>query len=439
MRSWHNGSMKIFKTIELSGAVLFLVLAGLCFFYPRQSAEFLLRAMLLLALLSALALWWEAFRKRTGMAFLEAFGGTVIAMLLNYRVQTGYELLYILFAIYMLAYSGVFWMQFWLDRKDHSPMAKQDGWTAAGFMAFSIVLFALRKHNLDWLQYFLGVYFLLQALQIFAEKLLFRSVPSSRYYNFKNWISLPVFFIAIFPSWILRWMLHEKMKGHEIDFDQRKNDEEVNFNVWIHSGLKGVHQFGHMTLSWQGEMFSYGNYDNAEKFFFTLVGPGVFFTAPEKIYVNNSCVIEGSTIFQYGLHLSPEQIHAFEAYINNILNETYPWYSPIQEEIRQTGTADFEKYESDYACRLWYRTGCAFRKFYTGQWKYYWNMGTNCSLFAADILHKIQPDIKKSRGIITPGEFFLYFEEAFQDPSSNVITKAWHTPDYPETLFDVPD
>ncbi len=113
---------------------------------------------------------------------------------------------------------------------------------------------------------------------------------------------------------------------------------------------------------------------------------------------------------------------------------TIEWEAPYEKALKKDPAIPFSQYETDYASRLWYRTRCRFYKFRSGQWKTYWILGTNCSLFAADILNQVDPAIHGSKGIVTPGEFYEYFEEAYADPKSNVVFKSWHSLSEPDTL-----
>lgn len=44
-----------------------------------------------------------------------------------------------------------------------------------------------------------------------------------------------------------------------------KETEKPDLKVFVHTGLSGVHVFGHMTIAYQGITYSYGNYDTANE------------------------------------------------------------------------------------------------------------------------------------------------------------------------------
>lgn len=84
-----------------------------------------------------------------------------------------------------------------------------------------------------------------------------------------------------------------------------------------------------MTFSYKGVMFSYGNYDQEDEKLFRTFGPGILFTAPADIYVNNSCVYENSILFEYGLHLTSEQEEHLVSLLKDVFKPAYRWYSPL--------------------------------------------------------------------------------------------------------------
>ena len=302
-------------------------------------------------------------------------------------------------------------------------------------MGLAIASYLQRSQDLDLIQYFVGFYLVMQGCQMILELFFFSKPQTSRFYSFRFWSALPVAIVSILPSIVLEKMLSFKANKHPIDFNEIKNDQKVNLRVFIHTGLSGDHRFGHMTLAHNGTMYSYGNYDKAEEKLFRTLGPGIFFSVNADEYINNCCIYEESTLFEYGLHLSPEQEEKLCKILQHVFASSYPWDCPLEVDLKKDPSLKVEPYLEDYSNRLWYRTHCHYRKFYGGEWQTYWILGIPCSLFATRILHSIDPAIHKSHGIVTPGEFWEYFEEAFQDPASNVIHKTWHSANEPSTLY----
>lgn len=412
-----------------------LMAAGLaCLCFPVLSADGLMITVSIVCTLSALLLLYQAIRRKSAMEGLKGIGAGLLASLFwSYRLA-GVGLIATLFGLYMIATAIIMVIQGLMDLHEKS----KEGWyflaLAVGELILgSIALSGLHKDQ-RFIQMLIGGYLLYQGVQMLVERWAFRSSSTSRTWSFRYWSSLPVYIVAMGPSILLRMAEKHNMNCESFPFDEAKNDKPVNLRVFIHTGLSGDHQFGHMTFSYKGIMYSYGNYDVAEEKLFRTFGPGILFTVPMEIYVNNCCLYEESTLFEFGLSLSASQEEKLQSLLAGIEQDIYRWYAPISRQ--PLSEEEFRKLEKDYACRLVWRTGSKFYKFRHGIWKTYWVLGNNCSLFASTILHKLDENYVLPRGINTPGEYFTFFSQAFQDPNSNVVYRSWHTPTLPHTLFD---
>ena len=427
--------MKTISKLEWISGIVFLVLGVGCFFFPIRYAAAFFYLCAALATGSCLGLIYEGFRQKRGSYFLMAIVAGVAAGFLWFHTQYSHELIGLVFSLYIFFNFAVEGIQTILDYAEKARDFKSHLFMTVVYLALFAVSVTARKHDVRFIMYYFGLYLLIQAFEAFAELYVIRHPHSSRTYSFNHWVALPVYVVTLLPFWILSSMNRKLMKEdlRDLHYDERKNEEPVNLRVFIHSGLEGDHRVGHMTFSWKGVMYSYGNYDKEEEKFFRTIGPGIFFRAPADIYVNNCCIYEGSTLFEFGLHLNKEQEGKLEEIIDHILSITYRWDCPI--ERANHGWEKFSEFEEDYASRLHYRTGAKFRKFSRGQYKTYWVMGDNCSLFAENILSALDHQIVHKSGIVTPGEYFEYFQEAFADPKSNVVYRSWHSASVPSTLY----
>ena len=109
--------------------------------------------------------------------------------------------------------------------------------------------------------------------------------------------------------------------------------------------------------------------------------------------------------------------------IQNLRDSSYRWYTRIE---REDGYLHFRDYESDYGCRLHYRTGAKFYKIRKGRFKTYWVLGENCVVFADLMLGLIGADILSMRGVITPGTYFDYLQEEYEKENSPVVSCVIH-------------
>lgn len=423
------------ESFEIGASIIFLIGGLFCLFFPRLSADGILIAAAALTSVSAIILMWQAFAHRHLMDLVKGIGAIILALIFWSERSLGPQLVCALFSFYMGGTGIILIIEGIVDLREKS----KTGWHFILFGLIDLLLagsgIGLLYHDPQLVQRFVGAYLIVQAVQMLTELYIFRHHDGSRSWSFRHWSSLPVYIVAVGPSLALRYARKKHMEDAAFTSVKNKNDLPVNLRVFIHSGLTGDKQFGHMTFAYKDIMFSYGNYDAADEKMFRTYGPGILFTVPADIYVNNSCVYEHSVIFEYGLHLTEEQEEKLKQELTEAFKPTYRWYSPVFEQ--EPNVERFKKYEKDYSSRLAWRTGSKFYKFRSGVWKTYWVFGRNCSLFASHMLHSIDSQIVIPRGISTPGEYFEYFEEAIQDPASNVINQSIHTAADPETLYPV--
>ncbi len=437
-RSVKNKNMKFNsyprQQIEWIVGVLFIVVGLTCLCFPVLSADGLMVTVSIFCTLSALLLFYQAIHRRSLMEGLKGIGAAVLAAFFwSYRL-TGLDMVATLYGLYMFATAGIMIIQGGMDLYEKS----KDGWyfllLALGDIILGSIAFSGAHKDQRFIQMLIGAYLLYQGIQTLVEQWAFSSHSGSRSWSFRHWSSLPVYIVAVGPSLLLRFAEKNHMDCESFPYDEAKNDKPVNLRVFVHTGLSGDHQFGHMTFSYKGIMYSYGNYDVSEEKLFRTFGPGIFFTVPMEIYVNNCCLYEDSTLFEFGLSLSPSQEENLQRQLAEIDKQIYRWYAPISRG--PLSHEEFKRLEKDYACRLFWRTGSKFYKFRHGIWKTYWVLGNNCSLFASTILHNLDENYVLPRGINTPGEYFDFFSQAYRDPNSNVVYRSWHTAKLPHTLYD---
>ena len=425
--------MKMSEKMELAIAAMFIGFGLFCLLFPRVIADGVMISIAIFCTISAILLLVQFFSHHHPMDLIKGSLTLLLALLFwGYRAE-GLVFVAEVCGLYMLFNAIVLFSEGIVDLREHSKA----GWyfIVSGFGAFMLFVLSqvFAKDDPRFWQRMIGAYLCYQGLQEVFELFVFRHHHSSRAWSFRYWTALPVYIAAAGPSLILRYAEKKKLTARVFPKGEYKNDQPVNLRVFIHTGLDGDHQVGHMTFSYQGIMFSYGNYDVAEEKFMRTIGPGILFTVPAEVYVNNSCMYEGSTLFEFGIHLDAAQEKRLVSLLKSCFDQSYRWYCPLSR-VPLT-EENFKKMESDYSCRLFWRTGCKYYKFRKGIWKTYWVLGNNCSLFASSLLHDIDRDFRLPRGINTPGEFFEYFVEAYQDPSSNVVYQSWHSADYPETLY----
>lgn len=427
--------MTTIRKAEIFSILLFLFLSLACLFYPYNTAMVLIRMTALIGLASGLLFFFDAFRKKRS---LDLVASIVCLLYFGWALlwwKRDADILRTLFIVYYAIIAAVFYIQTILDLKDHSS-----DWKAELLLAFFYTCFVVfSSYRLATISHMLALYFFIQACQMGLELYFFSSPYNARYYSFRDWIMLPAWFVSVFPSFVMGHLVEKKMHDENTHFDAKKSEDKPDLIVWIHTGEYGTTLYGHMTFSRDSIMYSYGDYDVAKMKWFKTMGPGIFFSVNDQIYANNCCIVEHCPLFAYGIKLTDEQKQKFEAMKDSILSQTIRWHCPMQEAYFKTGHASLADFEKDYASRLWNRTCAIFRMYTKGQWAWYSLLGNNCSNYSSAMLNEIGLHIPVSKGIVSPGEFFEYFEQAYQDPDSCVISKSWHSAKVPSTLFDTID
>lgn len=431
--------MKTQKCIEWTACLLFLILGLLVLLFPVRTGDLFMILAGLFAAASSIPFLIHCFTRKRYLDGVAGLGCLLFALICFLFRSNGARLVCYLLAFYLGVIGGIYVIQAFLSFKASSKDTIGEVFLAVLYVLASAMIAACRTWDVRLVQAVIGFYLLIQAVQILLEMFFWRSPYSARHYTLRNWACLPAFIVGILPSFFIGALADRRLRGKQTHFDQVKNDKPVNFRIWIHSGTYGARLYGHMTFSRNGIMYSYGDYDIGAEKLFHMIGPGIFFTVPEEIYANNCCVVEHSPLFEYGLHLSEKQLAEFDRDMQDVIENTTPWLCPMQQEFSETKKLNFERWKSYYACRLWFRTGCKFRKYHKGEWAWYSLLGNNCSNWAAAKLNLLGLDMPISHGIVSPGEYFEYFETLFQDPDSVVVRKSWHSREVPSTLFEALD
>lgn len=439
MTGCFNRSMKIQKRIEWAGILLSVALGLLCILLPVQMAGVLPYIAAVIGLAGGIFFGIHGFKKHRGVDLIASGCLLVLALICVLSRHYGNALLIAAFSIYYTACSIVLLIQMGLDlsRKGKDWIAELIMGLLYGILGVGSI--ALMRTDLVIVQWILGGACLLQGIQMLLEMVFFSNKYNARYYSFRSWICLPAFMVGTLPAIIYMLFMGKKMRTRPDVFDYKKTDEPADLSVFIHTGTYASKLYGHMTFSRNGVAYSYGDYDYDAEKFFHFIGPGTFFTVGSEIYSNNCCIVENSPQFEYGIRLSQKQKEKFDTVIQDILDHTESWQCELEQMPYEEAEEQFSKYEHTYADRLWWRTGCQFRQYHEGDWAWYSLLGNNCSNFAAAKLNEIGLEIPVAKGIVSPGEFFQYFEEALQDPDSPVISRSWHSAAAPETLYDVID
>jgi len=284
---------------------------------------------------------------------------------------------------------------------------------AYGILGFNLLF--VDEFETDLLLRLFGIYFILLGSRYFNDASVGVNPLLKYEWKRKIRITLPAIMCAFIPDWALTSINRYLSSGKPFALEKKDYGDDQILKVMVHVGPNGIQKVGHITFSYKGIVYSYGNYDEESFRLNQTIGDGVFFTVPFEYYIPNMMSAENNSIFEYGIQIKKEQ----EALKNN----SYRWYCKIEREY---GYDRFNEYKENYPSRLHYKTGAKFYKFKSGRFKTYWALGDNCALFTDRILGKLGCDVLSMRGIISPGTYLEYLQGEYIKKNSPVVSLKIH-------------
>ena len=292
------------------------------------------------------------------------------------------------------------------------------------------------RENIKTVVYIVGFYLLAYGVTHLGD--LFRALgithESGTRRGFR--LSLPVAIASLIPFEMIRRVndlideetveqKRSRRRSIAVPFDEKKEDMPPDLEVFVHVAPKGFRRFGHLDISFEGTVLSYGNYDDKSKHLSETVGDGVLIVADQKEkYLSFCCYENKKTIYGFGLRLAEAQKENVKKKIESIRLLLEPLYPDSQ--LALMGKLPVQAYK-DYASRLYRVTGARFFKFTGGKFKSYFTLGTNCVLLADTLIGATGSDIINLTGVITPGTYYEYLNRQFLIKNSNVISRKVYT------------
>ncbi len=224
-------------------------------------------------------------------------------------------------------------------------------------------------------------------------------------------ISAPMILSAIIPARMLM-SINQLMKS-EAD-NPKENQNNADVEVFIYLSKNGPESFGHVDISVDGLVYSYGCHDpNARKLYGTL-GDGILIEADRDLFIKEALEVENKTIVGYGITLDQNQKEIVKSRIEELLSRSIAW--KCDYECGNTNA-------KDYASRVYKGTGAKMMKFTEKKFKTYFVFSTNCVLVVDHILRCAQLDLFNFDGIVTPGMYLSFLEREYKRMGSIVVSR----------------
>ena len=294
------------------------------------------------------------------------------------------------------------------------------------YFIFGVTLLFSPLLHLNTILTIIGVYCLLFGFN-FIKDFIREIIPEKTKNKLKRKvrITLPVFLLTLIPHKVLTKINEYLESSDETIYDfviDKKNNskEQSDMEIFIHVTSEGIGVVGHVDLCYDGQVISYGNYDNESFKLFGLAGKGVLFVAEREKYIDFCTNYSKKTIFGYGLKLNEEQKINIKNKLDEIKGNLVKWEPTIVKDIRENKIKP--KYK-DYASLLYKSTNAEFFTFKSGKFKTYFGLNTNCVLLADSVIGRSGIDILGIGGIITPGTYYNYFQKEFRRRNSMVVSR----------------
>lgn len=233
-------------------------------------------------------------------------------------------------------------------------------------------------------------------------------------------LAWPAFVVALMPNAMIKKINALYADRQPPPLHVEKTEDPPDIEVFVHASDEGFSKFGHVDLYFEGRVYTYGCYDDRTKWFFTLLGEGHLITTTQKQeYLRLAIAFDKKTIFGFGLRLTDGQKQLVREKLRQFSSLLAPWYPDAQ--LAEMGQLPPDTYE-DYASLLYRRTDALFYRVTKGKFKTYFVLGTNCVLWADQILGSAGLDMIRISGIITPGSYYESLSRQYQMENTPVIS-----------------
>lgn len=278
-------------------------------------------------------------------------------------------------------------------------------------LIFSLFLLIEPLSNLIYLSYYVGAYFIFYGFSGILKALNKLIFARDAHYT----LPVPIFIAALLPK--------NTLDNISEITNIEKEDKPSDLEVFIYLRADGFGQFGHMDFAYKGQTYSYGCFDPHTQKLFGSYGDGVLVVCDRDKFIKHGNVIKKATIIKFGLSLNNQQTLLIESRIKEMMERTIPHFSDAQiDEINNNLKVGDDVYDN-YISNLYLTTKAKTYKFTKGKFKTYFVMTTNCVDVVDDILQMKDLDLLNIKGILTPGTYLEFLNNAYLAGSSIVTSR----------------
>lgn len=289
-------------------------------------------------------------------------------------------------------------------------------------LIFTVILLINPTLNIKYVLIILSIYLMLYGLKNIIN-FIFQILPKKITNKIKARIDFPIpLLIAMFIPKALLKEINEILKvDKEKKFDYKKNDLKPKLFVIIHLAKSGSASFGHIEVSYNGKIYSYGNYNKHSRHLFDAIGDGIILVADKEKYIDYCIHNKKRYLIEFGIVLTEKEEQQIEKRINKLITENIePFYSDL--ELYEKGKIMYDDF-NDMSSEIYKYANGKYYRITKGKNKIFFVLKNNCAQVAEQILKGNGKRIIKLNGIISPGTYYDYLNQAFLMKNSNVVTK----------------
>lgn len=217
-------------------------------------------------------------------------------------------------------------------------------------------------------------------------------------------ISLPAVITALLPVQLYMRIKNDPKMEEYIKYEPEPSLYPLEISIYTHDG--GFEAIGHMDISLNGTIYSYGLHDPEARFLMGSAGEGVLVVTDRDAFFKNSLKDGKTMIFNFQLDVDEKQIAQVQSRIDLLMKDAYPFDCKAKRQM----DAGLEVTADDYISRVYLDTHCDLYKFKEGPFKTYFVFSQNCIQLADFLVRNTEIDLLMMSGVITPGAYlsFLY-------------------------------
>ena len=246
--------------IDLLIGISFICAGLIMLFIPNQVFILILLAAILLSFGNCILLVLRFARKRNKMDLVFSFGSLLFALFLYNHHFFPQWVMRVGFGAYCIIYSICTFIQWGIYFWNANKRRVTTFFHGLAFLFLALFLLFYSDFKTYLIMMFLGVYVLLLGFRYVNDAMMVINPGQNASWSRKYRLSLPILLSAFLPDWAISYK-----KNHETKNEKNDKQEPTNLRLMVHVGPKGFQKVGHITVVFNGMVYSYGNYNKASQ------------------------------------------------------------------------------------------------------------------------------------------------------------------------------